>query len=99
MEWCAKLWVCVQIDLSSSGERILAVRNIEQRVQDLQAMITATLQAGELCRQDALILRGKLGFADSFLHGRLGLLVLKQLSEHAYGRSAKLSRNWPLCCK
>ena len=89
----------VQIDLSSSGERILAVRNIEQGVQDVQAMITATLQAGELCRHDALILRGKLGFADSFLHGLLGLLVLKQLSEHAYGRSAKLSKSWPLGCK
>ena len=35
----------VQFDLSSSGERILAVRNTEQRVQDLQAMITATLLA------------------------------------------------------
>ena len=33
---------------------------------------------------------GKLGFADSFLHGRLGSLLLKLLSEHANGRSAKL---------
>jgi hypothetical protein len=81
----------VQFDLASSGERVLAVRNTEQRIQDLQALIASTLQAGELCKQDALILRGKLGFADSFLHGRLGLLVLKQLSEHAYSRSAKLS--------
>ena len=81
----------VQFDLASSGERVLAVRNTEQRIQDLQELIVSTLQAGELCKQDALILRGKLGFADSFLHGRLGLLVLKQLSEHAYSRSAKLS--------
>ena len=81
----------VQFDLASSGERVLAVRNTAQRVQDLLAMIASTLQAGELCKQEALILRGKLGFADSFLHGHLGLLVLKQLSEHAYSRSAKLS--------
>ena len=80
----------VQFDLSSSGERVLAVKNTEQRVDDLLSMIHATLKAGELGKQDALILRGKLGFADSFLHGRLGLMVLKQLSEHAYGRSAKL---------
>lgn len=33
---------------------------------------------------------GKLGFADSFLHGRLGSLLLKRLSEHAYGRTSKL---------
>lgn len=44
-----------------------------------------------LAKQDALVLRGKLGFADSFLHGRLGLMVLKQLSDHAYGRTSKLS--------
>ena len=33
-------------------------------------MIALTLQAGELCKQDALIVRGKVGFANSFLHGR-----------------------------
>jgi len=80
----------VQFDLSSSGERVLMVKNTEQRIADLLAMLHATLKSGELGKQDALILRGKLGFADSFLHGRLGLLILKQLSEHAYGRSAKL---------
>ena len=80
----------VQFDLSSSGEKLLKICNTEQHVQDLLAMLNATLQAGELGKQDTLILRGKLGFADSFLHGRLGLIVLKQLSEHAYGRSAKL---------
>ena len=80
----------VQFDLSSSGERILQVKNTEQRIQDLQTMTAATLQAGTLAKQEALVLRGKLGFADSFLHGRLGLMVLKQLSDHAYGRSNKL---------
>ena len=50
-------------------------------------MIAATLQAGVLTKHDALASRGKLGFADSFLHGRLGLMVLKQLSDHAYGRT------------
>ena len=67
------------------------VRTNEQRIQDLQFMISATLQAGVLPEQDSLVLRGKLGFADSFLHGRLGLMFLKQLSDHAYGRSTKLS--------
>ena len=37
-----------------------------------------------------LTLGGKLGFANSFLHGRLGSLLLQHLSEHVYGRSAKL---------
>ena len=86
----------VQFDLQSSGERILAVCNTEQRVQDLQALISLTLESGELCKQDALVLRGKLGFADSFLHGRLGLLVLKQLAEHAYSKTARLTQELAL---
>ena len=80
----------VQFDLSGSGEKALLVRNTEQRIMDLQAMIAATLRSGTLGKQDALVLRGKLGFADSFLHGRLGLMVLKQLSDHAYGRTSKI---------
>ena len=86
----------VQFDLQSSGERILAVCNTEQRIQDLQALISSTLESGELCKQDALVLRGKLGFADSFLHGRLGLLVLKQLAEHAYSKTARLTQELAL---
>ena len=35
-------------------------------------------------RHDSLKLRGRLGFADSFLHGRLRSLVLKRLIDHAY---------------
>ena len=81
----------VQFDLRSSGDKVLRICNTEQRIQDLQAMISATLEEGCLSKQDALVLRGKLGFADSFLHGRLGLMVLKQLADHAYGRSNKLS--------
>jgi hypothetical protein len=82
----------VEFDLSRSGERLLAIRNTEQRIQDLKAMVASTLKSGHLGKNEALMLRGKLGFADSFLHGRLGALVLKQLSEHAYGRSPKLQK-------
>lgn len=48
------------------------------------------LEKGSLDKASCLTLRGKLGFADSFLHGCLGALVLKRLSEHAYGRSSRL---------
>ena len=81
----------VEFDLTKSGEKTLAIRNTEQRVQDLQALLTATIEGGTLGKQEALVLRGKLGFADSFLHGRLGALLLKQLSEHAYGRAVKIT--------
>ena len=80
----------VEFNLSKSGESILRIQNTEQRIQDLKMLIKATLDAGSLGKQSALVLRGKLGFADSYLHGRLGSLLLKQLSEHAYGRGAKL---------
>ena len=80
----------VQFDLASSGERLLRIRNTEQRIADLQALIASTLDSSTLSKQDALVLRGKLGFADSYLHGRLGLLVLKLLSDHAYGRTTKI---------
>ena len=85
----------VEFDLSKSGERTLAIRNTAQRVEDLQCLIAATLSAGTLL-QSALVLRGKLGFADSYLHGRLGSLLLKQLSEHLYGRSHKISKELKL---
>lgn len=80
----------VEFDLGKSGERILTIKNTEPRVQDLKALITATIESGVLEKQSALVLRGKLGFTDSFLHGCLGALLLKQLSEHAYGRTAKM---------
>eukprot|EP00435_Cladocopium_sp_Y103_P065173 s116_g27.t1 len=86
----------VEFGFSRSGERVLSIRNTEQRVQDLTAMISAVLEAGRLGKQDTLILRGKLGFADSFLHGRLGSLVLKQLADHAYGKTSRLSSDLKL---
>jgi hypothetical protein len=44
-------------------ERLLAIRNAEQRIQDLKAMVASTLKAGTLGRNEALLmLRGRLGF-------------------------------------
>ena len=87
----------VEFNLEKSGERVLLIQNTEQRVQDLKALIAATLEEGVLGKQSALVLRGKLGFADSFLHGRLGALLLKQLSEHAYGRTSKIPAELAAC--
>ena len=61
----------------------------KQRKIDLLAAITSAVERGELTKHDALALRGPLGFADSFVHGRLGRQVLKRLSEHAYSRQKK----------
>ena len=87
----------VEFDLGKSGERIQMIQNTEQRIQDLTVLITTSLESGVLGKQSALVLRGKLGFADSFLHGRLGALLLKQLSEHAYGRASKIPPELVTC--
>ena len=68
----------------------MLVGNTEARKKEVGEIIRKALDAGKLNKAEALILRGKLGFADSFLHGRLGSLVLKKLAEHAYGKTSKL---------
>lgn len=45
-------------------------------------MISEVL-AGELSKHDTLVRKGRLSFADSFLHGRLGKALLKRLLDHA----------------
>ena len=47
----------VEFDLSRSGERILAIKNTEQRVRDLKNLVVSTtLQAGTLGKNEALML-------------------------------------------
>ena len=75
----------VVLDFSLSAERKLLIQNTEQRKAELQDLIHLALERGCLTRKESLVLRGKLGFADSFVHGRLGTLVLSKLIEHAYG--------------
>ena len=81
----------VEFDLSKSENGVLGVQNTAQRIEDLVGLIDHILEPCELGKQDCLSLRGKLGFADSFLHGRLGAFLLKQLVSHAYGRSRVVS--------
>lgn len=59
-------------------------------------MIFEALLSGKVDKQQSLVLRGKLGFADSFTRGRLGALLLKRLTEHAYGRASVIDRNLKL---
>lgn len=73
--------------------------NTESRRNELLAMLSTAVDKGLLDKGSCLTLRGKLGFADSFLHGRLGAMVLKRLSEHAYGRMLKLDSDVILALK
>ena len=68
-----------------SCQGTLEIRNTESRIADLIQQIRGFLEAGTLNRHDTLKLRGRLGFADGYLHGRLGALILKRPIDHAYG--------------
>ena len=80
----------VEFDFSRSEQRLMAVGNTETRKEELVKQITEALERGTLDRQECFMLRGKLGFADSFLHGRVGKMVLKKLIGHAYGKSSRM---------
>eukprot|EP00435_Cladocopium_sp_Y103_P058226 s2737_g20.t1 len=82
---CAALGV--QFDFSRSESGLLAVCNTQARRDELVGQIVNAINRGWMDKQETLALRGRLGFADSFLHGRLGKLVLKHLVDHAYGVS------------
>ena len=80
----------VEFDFSRSEQRLMAVANTETRRVELVGQISEALDCGSLDKQTCLMLRGRLGFADSFLHGRIGKLVLKKLIDHAYGKNSRM---------
>ena len=80
--------VGVSFDLQGSSLGLLEIKNTASRIKDLAEQLPAVVSSKRITRNDALKLRGRLGFADGFLHGRLGALVLKRLMDHAYGATA-----------
>lgn len=82
--------VGIEFNFSKTVQGILAVCNSETRKNELVQQIAEAVAPGCLDKQQSLVLRGRLGFADSFLHGRLGRLVLSKLVEHAYGRQRQM---------
>ena len=80
----------VEFDFSRSEQGILHVCNTQARRDELVKQISDAVAKGCLGKHETLVLRGRLGFADSFLHGRLGKLVLKKLVDHAYGKSSRM---------
>ena len=81
----------VEFDLSKSKDRVLSIGNTEQRKAELVEHIDKVLHENRMNRHESLVLRGRLGFADSQVHGRLGKLVLNRIVEHAYGTQSELS--------
>ena len=89
----------VQSDFCRSPDFLMFVANTEARKKEVGELIEAALASCKLSKPEALVLRGKLGFADSFVHGRLGSLVLKKLAEDAYGRTLKLDDDLMVCLR
>ena len=73
----------VSFDLRGSCDGVLKVQNTQKRIDELVEFISQVLERRKLDRHETLKLRGRLGFADGFLHGRLGSLILKRLIDHA----------------
>ena len=81
----------MEFNFANSGEKVLNISNTETRRLELVAELDKLLSVKRLGTHDSLVLRGRLGFADSYIHGRFGKLILKQLVDHAYGGGDKLS--------
>ena len=74
----------VTFDLRGAADGVLQIQNTEKRIAELVQYLEDVMKSRKLGRHKALKLRGRLGFADGFLHGRLGALILKRLVDYAY---------------
>ena len=72
------------IDLQEVPRGIIKLRNTEKRINDLSSIIANITAVGKLGHLEAQQLRGKLTFADNQVHGRMGPLLMKALSEHIH---------------
>ena len=74
----------VEIDLSHSKNGQALFGNTEKRVRETMAAIADILECSSLTKAGALQLRGRLGFCESQIFGRIGNLAMKSLVDHAY---------------
>ena len=82
----------VHFDLESSGEHVLRVNNTSKGVAEICDQIQLVYCQKNMDKKLAFQLRGRLGFADTHLHGRFGALLMKhRLIDHAYGSTTQVS--------
>ena len=59
---------------------VMHVANTESRKKEVGEPIeSALISSRKLSKPEAMVLRGKLGFADSFMHGRLGVIGFEEV--------------------
>lgn len=83
----------VSFDLRDACNGVLKVQQTQKRIDELVDFLTQVRER-RLDRNETLKLRGRLGFADGFLHGRLGALTMKRLIDHAYGSTSYMMNQW-----
>ena len=83
----------VSFDLRDACKGVLKVQNTQKRIDELVGFLTQVGEQRRLDRHEKLKIRGRLNFADGFLHGRLGALILKRLIDHAYGSTSYMDES------
>lgn len=73
----------VSIDLSETANGIVKVENTDRRKRELSERIAEVLRQGKLSKNDAASLRGRLGFAEGQLFGRVTRQLLNDLHIHS----------------
>ena len=58
--------------------------NTERRLHESIGFVRAVSMAGTLSKKDSLVLRGRLGYCDAFIFGRIGKMALQNITRHAY---------------
>ena len=74
----------ISIDLSHSKDGRCLFANTEKRISELKQSLSKCLEEGTLSKAMSLQLRGRLGFCESQIFGRVGNLAMKSLIDHAY---------------
>ena len=74
----------VIFDLSHTSVGRLLVGNTERRLHESIDFVRAVSMAGTLSKKDSLVLRGRLGYCDAFIFGRIGKMALQNITRHAY---------------
>ena len=74
----------VIFDLSHTSVGRLLVGNTEKRLHESIDFVRKVAMAGTLSKKDSLVLRGRLGYCDAFIFGRIGKVALQNITRHAY---------------
>ena len=76
----------VIFDRSHTSVGRLLVGNTEKRLQESIAFVQMVTRAGILSKKDSLVLRGRLGYCDALIVGRIGKVALQNITRHAYAK-------------